>query len=195
MLNEPTALIKKVPEPDYPWDRQTDESPQAFAAFAAYRDMGLARSTREVARSLGKHHSQIGEWSRRHEWVARVTAWDARNDAELRRTRENARRKALDNQLRVGELMLKQAEESMLAKAESDNPTLEAKDVPNYAKTGQALAAAALGLDAGKLSLEAEEQSRRFQTAILSAIDEADEATGDRVRANIYKLGQAFDSD
>jgi hypothetical protein len=54
--------------------------------------------------------------------------------------REMARRELLDDQLQLGKRMMKQADDSVIAKAESDNPMLEAKDVPNYAKTGQALA-------------------------------------------------------
>ncbi len=54
MLNQPTALIKKVPEPDYPWDRQPNESPQAFEAFATYRDMAYQRSLAAVGWKLHK---------------------------------------------------------------------------------------------------------------------------------------------
>jgi hypothetical protein len=46
---EEAALTKKVPEPDYPWDQQVDESAAAFLAFTAYRDMGRGRDGRSRA--------------------------------------------------------------------------------------------------------------------------------------------------
>ena len=82
MLNEPTALIKKVPEPDYPWDRQADESPQAFEAFATYRDMAYQRSLAAAGWKLHKSKKLLERWSAAHGWVKRVAAWDAYNDRE-----------------------------------------------------------------------------------------------------------------
>jgi hypothetical protein len=81
---EEAALTKKVPEPDYPWDQQVDESAAAFLAFAAYRDMGLGmRSIRKVRAAVGKgSHSTLSQWNTQHEWLRRVTAWDAHNDQE-----------------------------------------------------------------------------------------------------------------
>ena len=139
MLNEPTALIKKVPDPDYPWDRRSDETAQAFAAFAVYRDMGVYRDQRAVARVVKKQRSLLGRWSITYEWVSRVSAWDAWNDAESRKMKEEERRAALDDQLRLGKRMMKMADTTVAAKADSDTPSLDDKDVPSYAKTGRDL--------------------------------------------------------
>jgi hypothetical protein len=189
MLNEPTALIKKVPDPDYPWDRRSDETAQAFAAFAVYRDMGVYRDQRAVARVVKKQRSLLGRWSITYEWVSRVSAWDAWNDAESRKLKEAERREALDGQLKLGKQMMASAVEAIAARRDSDTPALAAKEVPSYAKTGRDLVAAALGLDAA--ASEQATQFAIFSEAVLRGIDEADEATGQRVRQYIYQQERA----
>ncbi|MGW0822569.1 hypothetical protein [Streptomyces sp. NPDC002845] len=82
-----------------PWERQDSETTAAFSAFAAYRDMGPARSITKVARQLGKSRTLIGRWSRAHAWVLRAQAFDREQDrifaAEQRQARkETARRHA-----------------------------------------------------------------------------------------------------
>jgi len=94
MLNQPTALSKKVPEPDYPWDRQPDESQQAFEAFAIYRDMAYQRSLAAAGWKLHKSKKLLERWSAKHGWVKRVAAWDAYNDRESRNELEQERRRA-----------------------------------------------------------------------------------------------------
>lgn len=74
-----------IREPD-PWERQLNESPQAFEAFAAYRDMGAARSTAKVSRALSKSKALMDRWSSEHDWVKRVAAWDAEKDRVARET-------------------------------------------------------------------------------------------------------------
>jgi hypothetical protein len=184
-----TVLVKETPEPDYPWDRQPGESPQAFAAFAVYRDMGVYRDQRAVARVVKKQRSLLGRWSITYEWVSRVSAWDAWNDAELRKLKEAERRKALDAQLKLGKQMMESAAETIAAKRDSDTPSLEDKDVPNYAKAGQALVAAALGPDSA--ASEQATQFAIFREAVLRGIDEADEATGQHVRQHIDQQERA----
>jgi hypothetical protein len=88
------ALTKKVPEPDYPWDRQPNESPKAFEAFAIYRDMAYQRSIAAVGWKLSKSKSLLTAWSAAHGWVKRVAAWDAYNDRESRKELEQERRRA-----------------------------------------------------------------------------------------------------
>jgi len=81
------------------WERQPDESPQAFAAFTLYRDGGYQRSCVKVAQELGKSRTLINRWSSRHGWVSRARAYDQHADREwqlelLQRRREAARRNA-----------------------------------------------------------------------------------------------------
>ncbi len=64
------------------FDRADEESPQAFAAFAAYRDMGTDRSIERVSRECRKSVSLCNRWSQRHGWVERAAAYDAHMDAE-----------------------------------------------------------------------------------------------------------------
>ena len=66
-------------EPE-PWERQLNESPQAFEAFACYRDMGAARSLAKVSRELCKCKALMERWSKENDWVKRVAAWDAEKD-------------------------------------------------------------------------------------------------------------------
>ncbi len=59
-----------------PFERLPTESAQAFEAFALYRDAGVSRSTRAVARQCGKCASLIQRWSRRHRWQQRIQAFE-----------------------------------------------------------------------------------------------------------------------
>ncbi len=68
------------------WERQLNESPQAFEAFAKYRDMGASRSLAKVSRELCKSKALMERWSVDHDWVKRVAAWDAEKDRVARET-------------------------------------------------------------------------------------------------------------
>lgn len=72
-----------IQEPE-PWERQLNESPQAFEAFAKYRDMGAARSTAKVSKELCKSVTLMNRWSAEHNWVKRAAAWDAEKDRTAR---------------------------------------------------------------------------------------------------------------
>lgn len=61
---------------DQPWERQKDESAQAFAAFLVYLNLGAERSHQAVSQQCGKSISLIGRWSRSNDWVERCRAWD-----------------------------------------------------------------------------------------------------------------------
>lgn len=103
------SVTQKDLEPVYPWERQPDESPQAFAAFAAYLDgdgslLMPERSARETARKLKKHWSQVSEWSAKYDWVRRAEAKD-RHDMRLR-ARAQEREIALMNDRQAQNAMI-----------------------------------------------------------------------------------------
>ena len=58
-----------------PWERHTSESAEAFEAFVIYRDLGVDRNLIKVWQKLGKSHTVIERWSRRH--VGCCAAWSS----------------------------------------------------------------------------------------------------------------------
>jgi hypothetical protein len=58
------------------WERQEDESSQAFEAFGLYLEMGSDRSCAKVAKRLGKSTQLMTRWSARDGWAKRALAWD-----------------------------------------------------------------------------------------------------------------------
>ena len=57
----------------YPWTRRDNESHQAYEAFRVYM---THRSTQATSDHMNKANSMIRRWSARHDWVARVRAYD-----------------------------------------------------------------------------------------------------------------------
>lgn len=77
-----------------PWDRQAGETPPAFAAFQAYRDLPPGdRSSVKVREKLGlRTDRHLEKWRSKHEWVARAAAWDAHLDAASQAAQLDLRR-------------------------------------------------------------------------------------------------------
>jgi hypothetical protein len=96
-----------VAEP-LPFEQQTDESPQAFAAFVVYRDMGADRSLVHVSRIHNKSIATLGKWSTKHNWVERARSYDAALDARARQATEQ---EAIKRRRRMLDKHAKQADE------------------------------------------------------------------------------------
>lgn len=67
-----------------PWERQEGESTKAFEAFCIYRDMGIQRSIRQVAKKLNKSDTLMARWSGNYNWVERAAQWDSEQDRVAR---------------------------------------------------------------------------------------------------------------
>lgn len=69
-----------------PWEKLRGESPQAYRAFAVFRDQGPSRSLRETSalvydpkyrRSTARVPGTLKAWSSKFDWFARAWAYDA----------------------------------------------------------------------------------------------------------------------
>src|SRR5262249_19320938 len=96
--------VSDQPAAPAPGARRPGESPRAFAAFGAYRDLGPRRSLRAACRQYygGETKAKLGQlegWSSKWNWVARAAAWDDEQDrvareAQLETIKEMNRRHA-----------------------------------------------------------------------------------------------------
>lgn len=66
----------ELPEP---WERQPDESEEAWLAFRAYRDMPPEQ--RLIRRTAVKSVAVLTRWYRDHDWIGRCKAFDAHVDS------------------------------------------------------------------------------------------------------------------
>lgn len=83
---KPTKDIK-LAEWLEPWEKQPQETDQAFAAFKEYRDLGLERTIPKAVQALGKKPNYLSTceaWSQRWGWRLRVDAWDKHVDQKER---------------------------------------------------------------------------------------------------------------
>ena len=87
------------------WEMQESDTPKAWEAFVAYRDMGSERSIQKVAKALSKSEALIKRWSAKHDWVVRAAAWDSEQDrllrAEMRRGIGQMRKRHADLAVKI----------------------------------------------------------------------------------------------
>lgn len=118
------------------WERQPNESVQAYEAFYLYLKMGNKRSLRKVEQELDKSHTLIGRWSSQWEWQRRSRDYDN----ELRRKEfeetQEAAKKMRKRQIQTAMLMQQKAIQA-LNDLEIEN--LTPKVIVSLIKEGAAL--------------------------------------------------------
>lgn len=118
-------------EPTKVWERQKDESAQAFEAFVLYRDMGAERSLEAVAQKLSKSISLIKRWSREKNWVERVRAYENAQQkvafAEDIKNRKDMRKRHIAISLQLQKKVLKALENLKIEK-------MSAKEIREFLK-------------------------------------------------------------
>lgn len=84
-------MVKEDLKPEHPWDRQPQETDQAWSGFVLYRDLGPAvRTLAKAAKAASKSAPLFLDWSQRWDWVARCRAYDAYLDKKKREADEAA---------------------------------------------------------------------------------------------------------
>ena len=124
-MSKPLKLCTPLNEEAYPWERFKEESPKAYEAFAAYRDMPrVDRSVRGAfikSRLYGPPPEQAHpiwyDWCHRFKWRERVIAMDTYN--ERRDSEAEADERVKSRKLRRAVLV------SALRKAGSELPNVD----------------------------------------------------------------------
>lgn len=86
-----------------PWERQPDESAEAFEAWVLYRDGQPDATIRSVAEQLDKSRQLVGRWSSDWDWQRRLRAWQAEEDRARREGRLKAIEERSERQARIAQ--------------------------------------------------------------------------------------------
>lgn len=91
------------------WERNDEESEQAWEAFSAYRNLGAKRSIPAVAKSLGKSASLLQGWSSKHDWPNRAKAYDRHMDQQMQDAWTGQMRKMVEETNALGRELVRRA--------------------------------------------------------------------------------------
>lgn len=97
------------------WERQKNESQQAYEAFVVYRDLGAERSITRVVQELNKSRALIGKWSSRFKWVERCRAYDNHLDEIARREAEKRYKEMTSRHIEIATTLQTRALKSLKA--------------------------------------------------------------------------------
>lgn len=168
-----------------PWDRLDAESDPAWAAFVAYRDMGLERSTAKVAKQLRKSETLMNRWSRTHRWGLRSKAYDGQLDREHRAAMQVARIEAEKRNLTVARALMGKAVEGIRA---MDASKLKPLEVARMIEVGAKLEALALGTATDRIASAPDSPPGGGHVVDLSQLSDEDR------RARLVMLRRELDS-
>jgi len=136
------------------YERQERETPKAWAAFCAYRDLGGDRTLPKAVEALGKPPKYLGTinvWSYRFGWRQRIAQYERDMDTASRKAKIDEVAKAHRDMLLVATSMWKLAAKDLMRwhrkmDAQPENaPLLSARDVQALADAGVKLNRLMLG--------------------------------------------------
>ena len=153
MKSNGTMLLDRVqviaPHGRQAWHRREDESPKAFKAFTAYRDLNERRTFEAVARLLQCSGANVLRWASRHRWHERTMAYDVwfdeRQREELARDRMLARTRHTKLAVALEGIAAKAIAEWQVRIASGEPLNLTVEEIVALTKAGTALENRALG--------------------------------------------------
>lgn len=145
----------KAPSDAAPWERQSGESPQAWKAFQAYRDLGQDRTIRAAAEKIGRGKSTLDKYSMDFAWADRAAAWDREQDRQVQKAQLAAIRKMRRDHADLGASMLIKAAKALKRIPEDE---IKAVDISRMVEVGSKLERIARG-DVGEVVEEREGES------------------------------------
>ena len=145
----------KAPPDTTPWERQDGESPQAWAAFQAFRDLGQDRTLRAAAEKIGRSRSTLTRYSMEFTWVDRAAAWDREQDRQAQKAQLAEIKKMRKTHADLGSAMLVKAAKALKRIPDDE---IKAGDISRMVEVGSKLERIARG-DVGEVIEEREGES------------------------------------
>ena len=124
-----------------PWEKQEGENSKPYAAFCAYRDMGVNRSLAKTiplfygenysGKTVGKQR-QLEVWSSKHEWVKRVEEYDVYLETTERLENEKAIKDMAKRHAQASLLTMSKAVDRIKLIGEKEDNELTPKEALEY---------------------------------------------------------------
>ena len=161
-----------VPEATHPWNRQIGETPLAYRLFAVYRDQGINRDIREIAKDLGRGYRTVKNLSIENQWEMRAGSYDDHQNRALEKKLQYEIVEARKRHHRLGELMLDFAQES-IENLRSMSDLLSVKDIVQLVDAGHKIESVALGMstDITESRVEADIQVQQKETIPVEILE------------------------
>ncbi len=118
------------------WDRNKNETAKAYAAFCAYRNLGINRSlTKVIQKYNGKYGNKtlLAKWSSQHNWVRRCYEYDVFQEKERRKELNAYYVKMLKRHAKQARLI---QEKALVALQKIDPETLTNNELIRYLEAG-----------------------------------------------------------
>ena len=128
-----------------PWEKQEGENSKPYAAFCAYRDMGVNRSLVKIipltypkayetgdATKIKAKRDQLAMWSSKHNWVKRVEAYDVYLETTERLENEKAIKDMAKRHAQASLLTMSKAVDRIKLIGEKEDNELTPKEALEY---------------------------------------------------------------
>ena len=124
-----------------PWEKQEGENSKPYAAFCAYRDMGVGRSLVKIIPSVygdtdqsktASRRRKLEAWSGSHEWVKRAEAYDVYLEAKERHENEKAIKDMAKRHAQASLLTMSKAVDRIKLIGDGDDNELTPKEALEY---------------------------------------------------------------
>ncbi len=143
------------------WDQREGESPKAYQAFCAYRDMGADRSIVKAHRRLsqtdaGRAPRHWDVWAFENDWKTRAAAYDTHLELIARQVREEEHRtevrayreRARKSAAALSELTLVALQKASARLIALDPSEIKAGDLPHFLRAAAQIMDTSLNAEA-----------------------------------------------
>lgn len=179
-----------VVEDLHPWERQPDETPEAYRAFILYRDLDpLERGYGAVAKLI--HHSRtlVSRHGSNHHWIERASAWDFHIERARLAVTEKMQVEMVARHAGIAVDMLDKVKQKL---AMVNFKKLSTKEMREWLEVGVSIERLSRGLSGGRVAAQFNVLNQNISANAASpgnAAEIAAQMTDAQITAELKKMG------